>query len=334
MDNLNAVPKTGGSNYSPDLFVPASDAEKASVSVMRPVSSYWKDAWKSLRKNKVALASMILIVVVVLSSIIIPLLSPYGFEEISNNSNASPSFEHPFGTDTLGRDLLVRNMVGTRISILIGLISAIVVVFIGVVYGAIAGYFGGWVDTVMMRIVDIIYSVPTVLLAILLQVALKDPLTKLLDSGNMPVLSGVGPGLISIILVLIAVYWVDMARIVRGQVLSLKQQEYVLASKTLGSSGFRIIMKHLIPNCMGSIIITATLKIPQGIFFEAFLSFIGLGVSAPMASLGSLVSDGIKSIYALPYQALFPSLVIAVIILAFNLFGDGLRDALDPRMKR
>ena len=206
---------------------------------------------------------------------------------------------------------------------------------IGSIYGSVAGYFGGKVDLIMMRIVDIIYSVPDILIIILLQVTLKAPLQTLFDSS--PVFDGlnrVGVGLISIFITFSLLYWVSMARIVRGQVMTLKEQEFVTAAKALGASNGRIIRKHLLPNCIGTLIVTATLQIPSAIFTEAFLSFLGLGVAAPMASLGSLASDAINSINSYPYRLFIPAAAISIIILAFNLFGDGLRDAFDPKLKK
>ena len=318
------------------LFMPATESEKATVEVMRPSVGYWKDAWKRLRANKVAMGSLIVILLVLLAAIIGPMLSPYAYDQINKGSeNLSPNAQHIFGTDSLGRDLFTRTMIGARISIAVGVVAAVMISIIGILYGAVSGFLGGWVDIVMMRIVDIVYSVPTILIVILLQVVLKDPIDKFLSSANAPgFLKGLGVGLISIFFVLALLYWVDMARIVRGQILALKEQEYVLAAKVLGAGSKDIILKHLIPNCIGQIIVVATLKIPEAIFVESFLSFIGLGVSIPMASLGSLSQAALKGIYSYPYMLIFPAATISVIILSMNLFGDGLRDALDPRMKK
>ncbi len=318
------------------LFVPATESEKATAEVMRPSVGYWKDAWKRLRANKVAMGSLIVILLVFLAAIIGPMLSPYAYDQINKGSeNLSPNAQHIFGTDSLGRDLFTRTMIGARISLAVGIVAALMISVIGILYGAISGFIGGWVDIVMMRIVDIVYSVPTILIVILLQVVLREPLVRFVESGNAPeFLSKLGVGLISIFFVLALLYWVDMARIVRGQILSLKEQEYVLAAKVLGSSNKNIILKHLIPNCIGQIIVVTTLKIPEAIFVESFLSFIGLGVSIPMASLGSLSQVALKGIYSFPYMLIFPAATISVIILSMNLFGDGLRDALDPRMKK
>lgn len=319
------------------LFVPASDEEKASVDIMRKSTTYWQDAWKRLKSNKIAFISLIIIILLTLLAIIGPMISPFDYDQIQKDpkyQNMTPNLEHPFGTDKLGRDLFVRAMIGTRISLSIGVVSVIMIIIIGVIYGAIAGFFGGWVDNAMMRLVDIIYALPTTLIVILLQVVLKDPLKKFFESSELfKGFGSLGSSLISIYVVLALLYWVDMARIVRGQVLSIKEQEYVLAARALGSSNSRIILKHLIPNAIGPIIVVATLKIPQAIFLESFLSFIGLGVSSPMASLGSLTQDALKGIYSFPYLLFFPAILISIIILAFNLLGDGLRDALDPRLK-
>jgi oligopeptide transport system permease protein len=319
-----------------DLFLPATDEEKATVEVMRPSISYWRDAWNRLRANKVALGALVVIILVILAAIIGPMISPYSYEQIlEGQENLKPSMQHIFGTDSLARDLFTRTMIGARISLAVGIVAAIMISIIGIIYGAISGFFGGWVDNIMMRIVDIVYSVPTILIVILLQVVLKRPLDNFIKSGHAPeFMSNMGVGLISIFLVLALLYWVDMARIVRGQILSLKEQEYVLAAKVLGANNRSIIFRHLIPNCIGQIIVVTTLKIPEAIFTESFLSFIGLGVSSPMASLGSLSQTALKGIYSFPYMLVFPAATISIIILSFNLFGDGLRDALDPRMKK
>lgn len=336
----------------PDDFLPASDEEKRQLDVMRESTTFWRDALKRFSKNKVAMVAAVVILLVVICAFIVPNFYPYEYDQqIRGSENLWPMeyseeeqaliasgesvFPHIFGTDKLGRDLGIRVLTGARVSLLVGLVASALVLLIGSIYGSVAGYFGGKVDLIMMRIVDIIYSVPDILIIILLQVTLKAPLQTLFDSS--PIFDGlnrVGVGLISIFITFSLLYWVSMARIVRGQVMTLKEQEFVTAAKALGASNGRIIRKHLLPNCIGTLIVTATLQIPSAIFTEAFLSFLGLGVAAPMASLGSLASDAINSINSYPYRLFIPAAAISIIILAFNLFGDGLRDAFDPKLKK
>ena len=245
-------------------------------------------------------------------------------------------FPHVFGTDSQGRDLMARCMYGSRVSIIIGVVAALIVLIIGALYGAISGFAGGKVDFVMMRIVDLIYSIPDVLIVLLLQVVLKEPLQNWFDSSSLGVvkaLSTLGVGIVSIFITFGLLYWVGMARIIRGQVLQLKEQEYVMAATVLGASSSRIIRRHLLPNCVGQLIIQTCLQIPSAIFLESFLSYLGLGVSAPMASLGSLCSDAKETFLLFPYRLLFPAILLSLIVLTLNLIGDGLRDALDPRLK-
>ena len=250
---------------------------------------------------------------------------------------ATKVFPHMVGTDSQGRDILARTMYGARVSIIIGIVAALIVLVIGSIYGAISGLCGGVVDFVMMRIVELIYSVPEILLVLLLQVVLKDPLQKWFDASNSwlaNALSTLGAGIVSIFITFALLYWVTMSRIVRGQVLMLKKQEFVTAATALGASNGRIIKRHLLPNCVGQLVITTCLQIPSAIFLESFLSFLGLGVSAPMASLGSLCSDALGTITIFPYRLLFPGFILTIIVLTLNLVGDGLRDALDPRLKK
>ena len=277
---------------------------------------YWQDAWLRLKKNKMATLGLAVIVVLILIAVFVPLFSSHSYDEQNlMMPNQSPSFEHWFGTDNLGRDIFIRVLYGARISLAIGIVASLLNFFIGVIYGGIAGFCGGKVDRVMMNIVDILYSVPTLLYVILSMVVLK-------------------PGLINLFIALGIGYWLQMARIVRGQILAMKQQEFILAARCIGASRMRILLRHLIPNAMGAIVVTMTLAIPDAIFTEAFLSFIGLGVSAPMASWGVLASEGVNNIRAYPFQLFFPAAAISITMLAFNFLGDGLRDVLDPKMRR
>lgn len=298
-----------------DLFVPI-EREILRVEQEKVTLGYWKDAWQRLLKNKIAMLGLIIIILLMLTAIIGPMLSSHTYDEQNLMlTNSPPSAEHWFGTDNLGRDIFIRVLYGARISLSIGIVASLLNLFIGVIYGGIAGFCGGKIDRIMMNIVDILYSVPTLLYVILLMVILK-------------------PGLINIFIALGIGYWLQMARIVRGQILSMKEQEFVLAAKTVGVSKARILLRHLLPNAMGAIIVTMTLAIPDAIFTEAFLSFIGLGVAAPMASWGVLASEGVNNLRAYPFQLFFPALAISITMLAFNFLGDGLRDVLDPKMRK
>jgi oligopeptide transport system permease protein len=324
-------------NIDRSLFVPASKAEREGVQSMREPTTYWQDVGNKFRKNKVAFYSGVFIVFVILLAAFGPMFSHFTYaEQVKGSEYITPltNAAHPLGTDALGRDEFVRLMYGARISLLIGIVASIMVVVIGVLYGSISAFFGGWVDNIMMRIVDVIYAVPALLIIILLSVILQPVLRAFFDAHrSLTFISSVGPGLFSIFITFGLLYWVDMARMVRGQILSIKETEYVSAARALGAKPWRIITKHLIPNSMGVIIVTATLNIPTAIFTEAFLSFLGIGVSPPMCSLGSLASDALNGIYTYPLLLVMPSVLISLIILAFNMVGDGMRDALDPRMK-
>ena len=334
-----------------DDFLPATDEEKESLVQMRDSVSFWKDSLRRLVKNKVAMVSLIFIIIIMFLSFIAPNFYPYSYEqqqkgaenlrpmqysaaEVERMEAGEKVFPHFLGTDKLGRDYAVRIMVGSRISLTVGLVAAVIILLIGSLFGAIAAFFGGWVDIIMMRIVDIIYTIPDVLLIVLLSFALKKPLENLAMREGFKWINTVGPNLISIFIVFALLYWVGMARIVRSQVLVLRESEFVTAAKALGAGNGRIIRKHLLTNCIGTLIVTTTLQIPSSIFTESYLSFLGLGVAAPLPSLGSLASSAINGMNTYPYLLIAPAVLISLIILSFNLFGDGLRDAFDPKMKK
>lgn len=335
---------------NPEDFLPASEEEKESLVVMRESVSFWKDGFRRLRKNKVAMVSLIIIIIVMIFSFIVPAFYPYSYEtQIKGANNLAPMqysaaelakieagekvFPHILGTDKMGRDYAIRVMMGSRISLSVGLIATAIILVIGSIYGSVAAFFGGWVDMIMMRIVDIIYTVPDVLLIVLLSFALKAPLATLATMPGFGWVQKVGTNLISIFIVFALLYWVGMARMVRSQILMLKESEYVTAARALGAKNARIIRKHLLTNCIGTLIVTTTLQIPSSIFTESFLSFLGLGVAVPLPSLGSLASEAINGLNTYPYLLFIPALLISLIILSFNLLGDGLRDAFDPKLK-
>lgn len=337
---------------NPELFEVATVDEKEELVIMRQGVTYWQDAMRRFRKNPIAMGSLVVIILIFIIAFILPGIYPYSYDEqIRGSEDLRPMqysekeqirikagesvFPHLVGTDNLGRDVAVRVMYGTRISLLVGLIASLIILIIGSLYGAISGYAGGTTDMVMMRIVDLIYTIPDILVIILLMVTIKEPLKALFATNEIfKPLDAIGPGLISIFIAFSLLYWVGMARMVRGQILMLKEQEYVTAARALGAKNSRIIFKHLIPNCIGTIIVTTSLQIPSSIFTESFLSFLGLGVSAPMPSLGSLAANAIGGITSYSYRLLAPAIMISIVILAFNLFGDGLRDAFDPKMKK
>ena len=301
---------------SREHFEPISVNYRQAEEIKRPSLSFWEDVWRRLKMNKVAMASLIFIVLLTACAIFIPWLTTNDyFTTDLTGKNQKPSAEHWFGTDDLGRDIFERIWYGARISLQVGLTAALIDLIIGVIWGGIAGFYGGKVDEIMMRIADILYAVPYMLVVIMLMVWM-------------------GPGVTTIIIALTITGWIGMARIVRGQILQLKNQEFVLAARSLGADNKRLIFKHLIPNALGPIIVTLSLTIPNAIFTESFLSFIGLGVQAPIASWGTMSEEGLSAMRYYPWRLMFPAVFISVTILAFNLFGDGLRDAVDPRLRK
>ena len=422
-----------------NAFEPASSEEKENFIQDRKSVSYWKDAWRRLRKNTVAMVALGIIILLTIFAFVGPMIVPYTYKQQIRGSEAlglshysledkqaihvyieehtgtgvlSPDeaveqaraeaeasgkklsrveeariraqasvnadntqaeeetitesqaakelglkkkpfgysdkelerkaagekvVPHIFGTDDQGRDIMVRVMVGTRVSITVGICAALLVLVIGALYGSISGYCGGVVDTVMQRIVEIIYSIPEMLIILLLSATLKPALEQFQNSGNgifQKLVTILGPNLISMFIAFGLLYWVTMSRIIRGQILQLKQQEYVTAARALGAKGGRIIRRHLLPNCIGQIVTTTFLQIPSAIFLESFLSFVGVGVSAPLTSLGSMCSEALSGLNTYPYRLFIPAVILSLMILSLNLFGDGLRDALDPRLKK
>jgi len=317
----------------------------ANVEIIKGVS-LGRDAWKRLLRNKLAVFGMIVIGVILIAIIIGPALvarlTGYTYDFIPTDSTLvramAPSFKHLMGTDDAGRDLLARVLQGGRISLMVGVISTTVSLIVGVSYGATAGYLGGRIDNLMMRIVDILYSIPYILIVIVLLSVFGGPSTPDWITWLSTKLGGAGnQGLSQIFLLFFAlglVSWLTMARVVRGQILSLKNQEFVLAARATGVSTFGIIFRHLVPNALGPVIVYATLTVPSVMLTEAFLSFLGLGVQAPYASWGSLASDGIKNIAIFPWQLIFPGVTMALTLFSLNFLGDGLRDALDPQTRK
>ncbi len=336
-------------------FEPATEDEKRQQDVMSESTTFFKDGMRRLFKNPLAVISIIILSIILITIIVAPMIVPYGYDEMikingrkdktaknlppmtfSENEQAYMAetgeelFPHLFGTDEMGRDYFVRVVYGTRISLLVGVLASVIVLIIGMIYGSISGYFGGKVDLVMMRIVDVIYSLPDMLIIILLSVVLNQLIT--FKPGTL--LADLGTNMISIFVVFGLLYWVSMARLIRGQILSIKENEYILAARSIGAKPGWIIRKHILPNCLSVIIISTALQVPSAIFTESYLSFVGLGVKAPMPSLGSLADKAREGLQFYPHKLLFPAIVICLIVLSLNLLGDGLRDAFDPKLKR
>lgn len=323
-------------HIAPEMAVAEADVHALEPTEFVRGSSLWRDAWKRLLKNKLAIFGLVVVVIITVASLLGPTVikKTFGFtpdyiptDDIKLIRSFPPftgpdgefSWQHPFGTDNAGRDQLARVLQGGQISLFVGIISTLVSLLIGVSYGAIAGYFGGRVDNVMMRLVDVLYSLPYVIVVIVLLSMFRSQTPR----GQ----------LILLFIAIGSVSWLTMARIVRGQVLSLKNQEFVLAARATGVSGARIIFRHLIPNTLGPVIVYATLTIPQIMLTEAFLSFLGFGVQAPLASWGSLAAEGVQNIGIFPWQLVFPGVTMALTLFSLNFLGDGLRDALDPQMR-
>lgn len=335
-------------------FAPATEEEKRQQDVMSESVTFFKDGMRRLFKNPLAIMSLILLGIIIFTIIVAPLIVPYGYEEMlsingrrdKGAKNLAPfqyseaeqeyieegnfRFPHIFGTDEQCRDYFIRVIYGTRISLIVGVFASLIVLVIGMLIGSISGYFGGKIDLIIMRIVDIIYSLPDMLIIILLSVVLNE----VIQFKPGTILADLGSNMISIFIVFGCLYWVGMARLIRGQILSIKENEYILAARSIGAKPGRIIRTHILPNCLSVIIISTALQVPSAIFTESYLSFIGLGVKAPMPSLGSLANAARSGLQSYPYKLIFPAVVICLIVLSLNLLGDGLRDAFDPKLKK
>jgi len=306
----------------PSLFEVVGADAKAREAISRPSISYFKDAMRRLFHNPTAVICMVLLAIIILGAIFVPVFSPYGMEEqdVVNNYAGFMSRDgdgglHIFGTDELGRDLFVRVWSGARVSLTIAFTAVFVNFIIGCIYGCISGFYGGMLDNVMQRVLEIIIGIPYLIIVILMMVIME-------------------PGMLTMVLAYTTVGWTGMARLVRGQVIQLKEQEYVLAARVMGASPWRINFRHLLPNILSVVIVNITLAIPSAIFTESFLSLIGLGVPIPQASWGTLASDGIRAFQQHPHVIIVPAIFISVTMLSFNLLGDALRDAFDPRLRK
>jgi oligopeptide ABC transporter len=339
----------------PRLFEKATDDEKRQADVMAKSTTFLKDGIKKLLKNPLAIMSMTILTLVVILIVAAPMVVPYKYDQIItvNNkrdkmaANLKPFeyskletqymqksgeklFPHIMGTDELARDYFIRVVYGTRVSLLVGVFASLMVLVIGTAYGSVAGYLGGRIDLIMMRIVDIIYSLPDLLIIILLAVVFNEKL----NFSQVPIFNKLGTNMVSMFIVFGLLYWVGMARLVRGQILTIKENEYILAAKAIGTSPARIIRRHILPNCISVMIISTAQMIPSAIFTESYLSFIGLGVALPMPSLGSLANAARSGMQSHPWKLVFPALMIILIVLSFNLIGDAMRDAFDPKLKK
>lgn len=302
-------------DFKAEDFEFVGDKQNILIDQVAPAKPQWKDILDRFMENKGALIGIIVIVIIAVLAIVVPMVSPYSYDKGSTSlANISPNSTYFFGTDRFGRDLFTRTFWGTRISLLIALIAVVIDVIIGMTYGLISGYFGGIVDSVLQRIQEIINSIPTLVILTILLTVMKASLK-------------------TVIIALIFTEWIPMSRITRAQVLKVKEEEFVLASRTLGAGSIFIIFREILPNIFGQLIIMSMMTIPNAIFYEAYLAFVGLGLTIPAASLGTLINDGFASFTSHPYMMLIPAVILAILMLSFNLFGDGLRDALDPTMK-
>ncbi len=299
---------------SDDMFAPLPEEERNSEFIAMDSKTYLQDAWGRFKKNKLALISLIFLGIMILLAIFVPIISPYTYDGMSDDVNIMPCMAHLLGTDKFGRDILTRLMYGARISLMVGFLAAILNLIIGVVYGGIAGYAGGKVDMVMMRIIDCIYSIPSMLYVILIMLVL-------------------GSNIYSVLVGISISSWIGMARQVRTQIQTLKQQEFAMAAYVIGASKKRILFKHLIINSMGPIVVSATMMVPDAIFTEAFLAFIGIGISLPQASWGTLCNEARAQLTQYPIQIIWPVMAICLTVLALNFIGDGVGEALDPKKK-
>ncbi|MDW8799221.1 MAG: oligopeptide ABC transporter permease [Staphylococcus pseudoxylosus] len=344
-DHSNAVMTTTSEAIPASDFIRSNNDIEKEPEMQRESKNFWQDAWTQLKRNKLAVVGMVGLIIIVLLALIGPLLSSHDYAEqdverrnlpakipvldqisflpfdgegaqgVDAYKEAGVKENFWFGTDQLGRDLWSRTWQGAQVSLFIGVVAALLDIFIGVIYGAISGFFGGRLDNVMQRIIEIVASIPTLIVVILFVLIFE-------------------PSIWTIILAMAITGWIGMSRVVRGEFLKLKNQEFVLASKTLGASKFKLIFKHILPNTLGVIVVTSMFTVPNAIFFEAFLSFIGIGVPAPRTSLGSLVNEGRAMLLIHPHELFIPALVLSLLILFFYLFSDGLRDAFDPKMRR
>ena len=344
-DHSNAVMTTTSEAIPASDFIRSNNDIEKEPEMQRESKNFWQDAWAQLKRNKLAVVGMVGLIIIVLLALIGPLLSSHDYAEqdverrnlpakipvldqisflpfdgegaqgVDAYKEAGVKENFWFGTDQLGRDLWSRTWQGAQVSLFIGVVAALLDIFIGVIYGAISGFFGGRLDNVMQRIIEIVASIPTLIVVILFVLIFE-------------------PSIWTIILAMAITGWIGMSRVVRGEFLKLKNQEFVLASKTLGASKFKLIFKHILPNTLGVIVVTSMFTVPNAIFFEAFLSFIGIGVPAPRTSLGSLVNEGRAMLLIHPHELFIPALVLSLLILFFYLFSDGLRDAFDPKMRR